>query len=870
MAIPDNITKEHILKAISKIDSEGIPNDANSQYYDVLYNDMRYPPKLVISYANFYANGEILDRNFFNGGLGTQCFKILKENGFVIVNKIEINNMGPNIWIEKTLVEDRKDRLSGNRALGKAIWSPQKSANGADIYKNLLLVQEGDIVLHLIDNKEISGVSVVKEKAIETTGLGGTDWDGPAYLIELYNYTKLNPPINRKELLSEEYKTTLLEINDKSEVFYNIRLDLRQGAYLTPCPIELYVLINDIYYNLSKNNLPFYENIYLENNNIISNNNNMIYEINEALNSEAIRNYLNEQDFHFLKGQEKLSELENYVEPSPDFFKELLQKFTSTKITYTEFILKFDKNSEEYKILILIAKLVSYCDQNAADKNILNEYLDKRSIAKSFVRQTVWVDNLLNYKISNNNLNVLTSSIKNAITYLKNPNNGLTMLSENHREMVARNLLKIEYNKDAFVVNLIEYFKPYNITPKNSNNLTWIISYILYFSPIAKKLWQEKEEIPIENPINIKSIIEDLKTSGLQLNDKLITRFVASLCTKPFVILTGLSGSGKTKLAQAFAIWICENENQYRLVPVGADWTNREPLLGFPNALEFGKYIKPDNKVLELIIVANRNPSKPYFLILDEMNLSHVERYFADFLSVMETNEKIYLHEGNSDWDGVPPDFQLPKNLFIVGTVNIDETTYMFSPKVLDRANVIEFRVNRDDMEDFLDNNIRLNFGELKKNGASMGGDFLKIACKDLTPNEDAKNLIKKSLIKFFVELKKTGAEFGYRSASEILRFAAVITEIENSWSIEQIIDASIMQKLLPKVHGSRRKLEPVLKTLGKLCLSDGQIFDDYISAKSDVDFTDESKIIYPLSFEKIVRMYHSLIDNGFTSYAEA
>ena len=71
------------------------------------------------------------------------------------------------------------------------------------------------------------------------------------------------------------------------------------------------------------------------------------------------------------------------------------------------------------------------------------------------------------------------------------------------------------------------------------------------------------------------------------------TRFISSLTTKPFVILSGLSGSGKTKLAQSFAQWLCEDETQYALVPVGADWTNREPLLGYVNALNNSEYILP-------------------------------------------------------------------------------------------------------------------------------------------------------------------------------------------------------------------------------------------------------------------------------------
>ena len=81
------------------------------------------------------------------------------------------------------------------------------------------------------------------------------------------------------------------------------------------------------------------------------------------------------------------------------------------------------------------------------------------------------------------------------------------------------------------------------------------------------------------------------------------------------------------------------------MVSVGADWTSREPLLGYPNALQHDSYVKPENGVLDLLIEANKieNANKPFFLILDEMNMSYVERYFADFLSAMESHENISL-----------------------------------------------------------------------------------------------------------------------------------------------------------------------------------------------------------------------------------
>ena len=141
------------------------------------------------------------------------------------------------------------------------------------------------------------------------------------------------------------------------------------------------------------------------------------------------------------------------------------------------------------------------------------------------------------------------------------------------------------------------------------------------------------------------------------------------------------------------------------------------------------------------------------------MNLSHVERYFSDFLSTMESGENISLHTGGID--SVPPNFSLPKNFFIIGTVNIDETTYMFSPKVLDRANVLEFRVSKESMEEYFNNPNELDMESLHGVGASMSESYLDIAKKEGLRDETVKD----DLMRFFIELEKTGAEFGYRTA---------------------------------------------------------------------------------------------------------
>jgi hypothetical protein len=270
--------------------------------------------------------------------------------------------------------------------------------------------------------------------------------------------------------------------------------------------------------------------------------------------------------------------------------------------------------------------------------------------------------------------------------------------------------------------------------------------------------------------------------AGLVFSDQLIQRFVASLFTKPFVICSGLSGSGKTKLAQAFVQWICESDKQYKIIPVGADWTNREPLLGYPNGLEPNSYVVPDSGALQLILEASKEESqnKPYFMILDEMNLSHVERYFADFLSIMESGDSIKLYSGanriDSDGNKIEQEIVWPKNLFIIGTVNIDETTYMFSPKVLDRANVIEFRITPNEMNKFFKERKELNMKELfldkdkSKGGAgqNMAENFFQLAeIKTITkiPEIEGDDNV---LNKFFNELQIVGSEFGYRSATEI------------------------------------------------------------------------------------------------------
>ena len=412
--------------------------------------------------------------------------------------------------------------------------------------------------------------------------------------------------------------------------------------------------------------------------------------------------------------------------------------------------------------------------------------------------------------------------------------------------------------------------KSYDTTkPLDSNEVNHDLQEII---DIYKEILTKRPMVETTTQIkfDLKSFKSSIEIANLVFDQKLLARYVASLLTKPFVILTGLSGSGKTKLAQAFAQWICQDESQYCIIPVGADWTNREPILGYPNALKQGDYVKPDNRVLDVICNANKNPDLPYFVILDEMNLSHVERYFADFLSAMESGEAITLFPEGISHNGVPANLHLPQNLFIVGTVNIDETTYMFSPKVLDRANTIEFRVTKEEIGQFFDLNKDLALSNLRAKGSSMSRTFLSLANNRQFSNDDIQK-VSETITSFFDHLKKAGAEFGFRTSSEIRRLINQLSIVDPNLSFNEKVDIGIMQKLLPKLHGSRRKLCPILLTLGRLCVTDNvNSIEKEIFETEDYDYNAIDKVKYPISLEKIVRMYKGAVDNGYTSYAEA
>ncbi|PKK90237.1 MAG: hypothetical protein CVV64_10955 [Candidatus Wallbacteria bacterium HGW-Wallbacteria-1] len=292
-----------------------------------------------------------------------------------------------------------------------------------------------------------------------------------------------------------------------------------------------------------------------------------------------------------------------------------------------------------------------------------------------------------------------------------------------------------------------------------------------------------------------------------------------SIVAKPFVILSGVSGTGKTKLAQLYARYMTQEYDRdgYVVIPVKPEFRRSADLLGSlsPQGDSYSR-----SPALKVILNALTDPSRPYFIILDEMNIAPAEIYFADFLSAMESNEPIHLHHSsrclpstesalqedtepfvcNRDCRRcffatgekpdnlsqamekvVPPMVSLPANLVIMGTVNVDETVKPFPPKLIDRANTIDF----------------YHVDILGFEKINHGGHFSSQA---------------RVLDEIHHLLRPYSLHFGYRTEAEI--FAYLTAAQECGIDPEGCLDIQIAQKILPKFHGRADRLKRPLEEL--------------------------------------------------------
>ncbi len=348
---------------------------------------------------------------------------------------------------------------------------------------------------------------------------------------------------------------------------------------------------------------------------------------------------------------------------------------------------------------------------------------------------------------------------------------------------------------------------------------------------------------------------------NFRFSNEIISRYYLSLKTKPFIILTGISGTGKTKIAQIFADYMCQNDStedkkkRIAFIPVRPDWMDNRGLLGYYNVLQ-EKYVK--TPLINLLLEAIENPEKPHFVILDEMNLAKVEYYFSDFLSIMESRtadnpegEAIPLYDRDQVQDDkVPYEIHIPKNVYFTGTVNVDESTYMFSSKVLDRANVIEFNQvildNEIQKQDFKEDQFTLNNSKIISSLDQSPAPPIRFT--DLKNNKDPKlKACSNAIVDLLIKMEKYNMHFGYRVANEMSHFIILSKKNINKFDWIDALDIQILQKVLPKLHGTRAKLENPIKDLIKYC--------------KDHEFK--------RSQNKLENMQKNLDHNGYASFIE-
>ena len=396
------------------------------------------------------------------------------------------------------------------------------------------------------------------------------------------------------------------------------------------------------------------------------------------------------------------------------------------------------------------------------------------------------------------------------------------------------------------------------------------------------------------------------------VEELIVPRLVVSL-PKPFLLLAGISGTGKTRFVREQARKHDEDLNNFCLVPVRPDWHEPSDLLGYETQLSGkARYVPTD--VIKFIVRAwqvvapqaskkgcgdlNRS-AVPYWLCLDEMNLAPVEQYFADYLSVLESREfrdgryacdalitqemlqrlqhtdddlkgNLGLEEGGLWQYFLAEGISLPPNLIVAGTVNMDETTHGFSRKVIDRAVTLDFG-------EFFPNDYRVFFNQTVEPVSFSWSVETHASLDGLAGGYDGDgNRSIEFLTAVNAVLKRTPFELAYRALNELLLLVASLqpaTEIE----LQAVWDDFLMTKVLPRIEGDDDKLRcngdsgktTVLEELEELLAGSLNLIweherKDFYRVDSA---TGEAQNIQCRSRAKLRWMRHRLEANTFTSF---
>ena len=356
--------------------------------------------------------------------------------------------------------------------------------------------------------------------------------------------------------------------------------------------------------------------------------------------------------------------------------------------------------------------------------------------------------------------------------------------------------------------------------------------------------------------------------------------YLTALRTKPFMLLAGISGTGKSRIVRemAKACWASHEEDygkncprNFCMVQVKPNWHDSSDLIGYVSRINGEKYVV--GPFLRFIAKAIKDPKRPYFLCLDEMNLAPVEQYFAEYLSVIESRK---LQDGHIETDPIMPyenteaygslidqlfdsdeerkaykteeggkRLTIPENLFVVGTVNMDETTFSFSRKVLDRAMTIE--MNEVDLKGGLEAGGSAEFGYI---GEDLMGDAAE--GKDIYADNQA---LCEDVISYLGKVNEIleGMPFkiAYRTRNEFLLYAVNRIHFATDSELWQTLDEMTSMKILSRIEGDSDRCKKPLEEIQR-------ILKDTLA---------EEQQAKSISLAKIKEMLDKLQKTGYTSY---
>lgn len=401
------------------------------------------------------------------------------------------------------------------------------------------------------------------------------------------------------------------------------------------------------------------------------------------------------------------------------------------------------------------------------------------------------------------------------------------------------------------------------------------------------EIYQEYKEVTYsKKPVIAKNINEET------IVNMKFRSYITAIKTKPFLLLAGISGTGKSRIVRelARACWD-ENSAEYKaqkpknfeIIQVKPNWHDSTELMGYVSRVS-GSPIYVIGDFLRFITQAWENLDVPYFLCLDEMNLAPVEQYFAEFLSVIESRKSNedgtittdpILKKSMEDWYRVltaeltgnnealrnrflEEGITIPQNLIIVGTVNMDETTFSFSRKVLDRAMTIE--MNEVDLYTGLDS----KYERIGKLNSDM---LIGIAVEGVDVYADNEEVCNKTLTYLQAVndvLDGTPFKIAYRTRNEFLLYVVNnlpynMDEYGNKFSEDEVIATSLDEitsmKILSRIEGDDTKvkhslLEKLITTIETQLLA----------------LTGEDKKIKSVSIAKLKEMQGRL-SSGYTSF---